>query len=153
MRTWDPFRDMEALRRELDRALTTYAPSGAAAQNGGAFLPGRSARAYPLVNLSEDSDNVYLEALAPGIDPDSLNLTVVRTTLTISGEKLSPSGVAAEAFHRSERSGGKFVRSIDLPVEVNSDKVKAQYNNGLLMITMPKAEAAKPRQIKVAVAA
>ena|SRR5689334_729411 len=153
MRTWDPFRDMEALRRELDRALTTYTPSGTAAQSAGAFLPGRSARAYPLVNLSEDSENVYLEALAPGIDPDSLNLTVVRTTLTISGEKLSPVGVSAESFHRSERSGGKFVRSIDLPVEVNSDKVKAQYNNGLLMITMPKAEAAKPRQIKVAVAA
>ena len=149
MRTWDPFRDMEALRRELDRAFTNYMPAGG--QNSVAFLPGRAARAYPLVNLSEDADNVYLEALAPGIDPASLNLTVVRASLTISGEKLSPAGVSAEAFHRSERSGGKFMRSIDLPVEVSGDKVKAQYNDGLLLVTLPKAEAAKPRQIKVAV--
>jgi HSP20 family protein len=92
-----------------------------------------------------------VEALAPGINSESLNLTVVRNTLTVAGEKPAPAGVAPEAFHRSERAAGKFIRTIDLPVEVNADKVSARYTDGLLTITLPKAEAAKPRQIKVSV--
>jgi HSP20 family protein len=147
MPVWDPFQEISRIQRELDRI--------AASQPGGkpqaAFLPGRQARAYPLTNLYEDADNIYVEALAPGIDPVNLNLTVVRNTLTVAGEKLAPPAAAAESFHRSERAAGKFIRNIDLPVEVDSDKVTARYVDGLLFITLPKAEAAKPRQISVKV--
>lgn len=147
-----PFVDMDALRRELERMYSqNYGRGGSGGGRQVAFLPGRAARAYPLANLSEDQDNFYVEALAPGIDPQSLNLTVVRNTLTISGEKIAPAGVNAEAFHRSERAAGKFVRTIEVPVEVDSDKVQAQYVNGLLTVTLPKAEAARPRQIQVKV--
>jgi HSP20 family protein len=118
-----------------------------------AFLPGRAARRYPLINLHEDRDQVYVEALAPGVDPASLQLTVVRNTLTITGEKRRVSGeVKPEAFHRSERATGKFVRSIELPVEVDENTVKADYKNGLLVVTLPKAEKARPKQINVQVA-
>lgn len=144
---WDPFSDIARIQRELDRVAAGQPGRGWQA----AFLPARGARAYPLTNVSEDADNVYVEALAPGIDPENLNLTVVRNTLTVAGEKLAPKDVNAEAFHRSERAAGKFVRSIDLPVDVDSSRVTARYADGLLQITLPKAEAAKPRQIKVSV--
>ena len=117
-----------------------------------AFLPGRLARAYPLINLHGDKDNLYVEAVAPGIDPESLNLTVVRNDLTISGEKKRlPGDIKPEMFHREERATGKFVRTITLPVEIDDDKISAEYKNGLILITMPKSEKAKPKQIQVQV--
>jgi HSP20 family protein len=105
-----------------------------------------------MINLSEDKDAYYVEALAPGVEPDSLEVTVVHNALTISGEKKPLGDVDPQAYHRNERATGRFVRSIDLPSEVDSEKVKADYRNGLLLITLPKAEAAKPRQISVSVA-
>ncbi len=152
--TWDLFREMEALRREVQR---TFEQSGhdcrRPAFGRAAFLPGTAARAYPLMNVSEDKDNLYVEGLAPGIDPASLEISVVRDTLTVTGEKQAiASDVKPEAFHRNERGVGKFARAITLPVEVDGDKVSAQYKDGLLLITLPKSEAAKPKQITVKVA-
>ena len=70
--------------------------------------------------------------------------------MTISGEKRRhPENIKPEAFHRSERSAGKFVRTVELPVEVNADQVKAEYKHGILVVTLPKAETAKPKQISV----
>jgi HSP20 family protein len=114
-----------------------------------AFLPGTAARRYPLVNLSEDADNLYVEALAPGVDPKSLDLSVVQGRLTIHGEKPGLEQVTAEAYHRNERAAGRFQRVIELPVAVDADRVKADYKDGLLLITLPKSEAAKPKQITV----
>lgn len=152
MRFVDQMREMEALRREIDRAFNTVASGGS--KNGGplAFLPGRSARAYPLLNMNEDKDHVYIEALAPGINPQELNLSIVHNTLTLSGEKPAAHQVPIERYHRNERAAGKFIRTIELPVEVDVDKVQAQYTDGVLKITLPKAVQARPRQIAVEVA-
>jgi HSP20 family protein len=144
--------NMEALRREIDRAFAQFdfrpAPSFHTA-----FLPGRAARRYPLINLHEDQDTVYVEALAPGVDPASLELSVVNHTLTISGEKQRhPEAIKPEAFHRSEREAGRFTRTIELPRDMDAASVKADYRNGLLLVTLPKAERAKPKQITVQVA-
>jgi HSP20 family protein len=152
MAQWNPWQELEAVRRGIDRAFEQvglqlpplFRP---------AFLPGHAAREYPLVNLYDDNDTVYIEALAPGLDPASLNVSVVRNTLTLSGEKPRvTTEVKPEAFHREERAAGKFVRSLELPSEVDENKVKADYKNGLLLVTLPKAEKAKPRQINVQVA-
>lgn len=151
MRRWDLLQEIEALRREFDRLFAGLPVVGSGEVSPIAFLPGRAARAYPLMNLSEDRENLYLEALAPGVDPQSLNLTVHQNLVTVSGEKLAPAGVPQEAFHRSERASGKFVRTVEVPVDVDSDRVQAQYTHGLLRITLPKSEAARPRQIQVAV--
>jgi HSP20 family protein len=150
MAQWNPFLDMENLRRDIDRVFEQFGPENAASQV--AFLPGRGPRRYPLVNLLEDKEHLYIEALMPGVDSQSLEVSVLRSRLTLSGEKIRiPAEVKPEAFHRSERSSGKFVRTFDLPVEVNEQQIGAEYKNGLLMITLPKAERAKPRQVSVKV--
>lgn len=153
MRAWDPFHEVDERLRELERLLAAATSTSAPAESWrrSSFLPGRSARTYPLVNLADDRDNIYVEALAPGLDPQTLEVTAVRNTLTISGQKPSPCNVPKEAFHRCERAAGKFVRTIELPVEVDSGRITAKYADGLLLITIPKAEEAKPRQIQVAV--
>ena len=145
---WNP---MEVLHRDIDRAF-----QNAGFSNGfpfrTAFLPGWAARRYPLINLTQDRDHVYIEALAPGLDPNSIDLSVVRNALTLSGEKRHhPEDIKPEAFHRNERAAGKFIRTIELPVEVDADQVKAEYKHGILMVTLPIAEAAKPKQISVQV--
>ena len=149
MAEWNPFFDMENLRREVDKAFEDYRVAQGPASRV-AFLPGRSPRRYPLVNLLEDKEQLYIEALTPGIDPQSLDVSVLGNRLTVSGEKTRiPPDVQPEAFHRSERSSGKFVRTFDLPTEVNEEKIQAEYKNGLLVIALPKAEKAKPRQVTV----
>ena len=114
------------------------------------FLPALSARHFPLVNVSEDQDTYLLEALAPGVDPSTLKLEVKQQALSISGEKLNPN-VEKDRFHRCERASGKFTRTIDLPEEVDTDKIAAAYKNGILTVTLPKLEAAKPRRVDIQV--
>lgn len=152
MATWSPWNTMEALRRDIDRAFTN---AGLTTEPffRTAFLPGQAARRYPLVNLHEDPDHFYVEAFAPGLDPASIDLAVLRNTLTIAGEKRRHAeAIQPEAFHRSERSAGKFVRTIELPVEVDAEQVQAEYKSGLLLVTLSKSAAAKPKQISVQVA-
>jgi HSP20 family protein len=150
--TWHPLRELETLRRDIDRAFNNVGQTNGPSFRS-AFLPGRAARQYPLVNLSEDRDHIYVEALAPGVDPASIDMSVVRNVLTISGEKRRlPEEVKPEAIHRSERAVGKFVRNIELPIEIDSDRVTAAYKHGLLMVTLPKAAASKPKQINVSIA-
>ena len=150
--TWNPWATMEALRRDIDRAFGNAGIANEPAFRS-AFLPGRAARRYPLINLGEDRDNLYIEALAPGIDPATLDVSVIGNVLTVSGEKRRvPEDIKPEAFHRSERAAGKFVRNVELSVEVDTQGIKAEYKHGLLQLTLPKAAAAKPKQIAVQVA-
>lgn len=146
---WEPFREFDILRREIDRAFDTA--RGRSRRN--AFLPGSNPRSYPLINVAEDGDAVYVEALAPGIDPEKLEINVLRNQLTISGEKVVANGsVGKENYHRSERAGGRFTRGMTLPAQVDADRVSADYEAGILRLTLPKAEEAKPRKIAVSVA-
>lgn len=155
MGTWslDFISDLERMRREMDRFLDEFGTSSWSFPfSRTSFLPGRAARGYPLLNIGEDKENVYVDALAPGVDPKTLSISVTQDLLVISGEKKALlSSVGAEAIHRSERSAGQFTRSMTLPFEVDSGKVKATYQDGLLKIVLPKAEVAKPKQIQVSV--
>jgi len=153
-RSWEPLREIEALRREVERAFEDFGSFGTwrLPFSWVSFLPGTAARRYPLLNLSEDEANVYVEALAPGLDHESIDVSIVGGQLRIAGEKPSiKPEIKAEAFHRNERSAGRFVRTTTLPVEVDAGKVSAEYKNGLLLLTLPKAEQAKPKQIAVKV--
>jgi len=151
--SFDIFEDMERMRGEIDRILDEDRfSSWTFPFSRISFLPGRASRVYPLINISEDKDNIYVEALAPGLEPEALNVSVTGDQLVISGEKKPlPKSVRQELVHRTERSAGHFARSLSLAVGVEGDKVQASYTDGVLKVVLPKVEAAKPRQIAVTV--
>ena len=116
----------------------------------GVVPAGVHARAYPRLNVGEDAERFYIEALAPGVAPGTLEITVEKNTIRIAGQKRGAANdVPAEAYHRSERAVGKFARALALPSDIDAGKVTAEYDNGLLLVTAPKAEAVKPKRIKV----
>lgn len=144
----DPLEEMENLRREIDRVFHVHQPRNLPRFRS-AFLPGRAARSYPLINVYEDAEAVYVEALAPGLDTNKLALSVQSGILTISGEKPALDVPDKAAFHRNERAAGSFKRVLDLKTEIDSAKVSAEYERGVLKITLPRHETAKPRQITI----
>jgi HSP20 family protein len=105
----------------------------------------------PRVDISETSDDIVVRAELPGVNPESINVDLTNNTLTIQGEKKKDDTAEGENFYRVERIYGKFMRSFSLPQRVKADAVKARYSNGILLVTIPKAEEAKPREIKVEV--
>jgi HSP20 family protein len=149
MRYWDVFKELENMRRDLDRVFTSQ-ETWRWPFSKMAFLPGLGARQYPMINISEDKDNVYVEALSPGVNPETLDVSITDDVVTISGEKLAAGdGLDPEAYHRCERAAGKFVRTIEMNTKVEENKVKADYKNGLLSIILPKAESAKPKRVAI----
>jgi len=105
--------------------------------------------AGPALNLWEDENAFYVETDLPGMDPSKLEVTVTEgTKLTVSGERLSDD-VKDVCWHRQERAFGQFRRELTLPVLVDADKVSARFEQGVLKLTLPKSEAAKPRRINV----
>ena len=103
---------------------------------------------FPALNLWEDEQNIYVEAEVPGLTMQSVEVFVVGNELSIRGERREPEMENA-AFHRRERGVGAFSRVIRLPSDIDSEKVQATLRDGVLTITLPKAEAAKPRKIEV----
>lgn len=143
--TLNVFDELNRMQREMDRFM------------GFRRTPRRrvtrAARSWPSININEDADNLYVDALAPGVNPESLDVSMTGDQLTISGEKKAlPEGISAEKIHRNERACGRFVRTVTLPSEVDSGRIEASYRSGLLKVTLPKAEAAKPKKIQVSVA-
>jgi HSP20 family protein len=147
----NPFAEIDALRRAIDRSFESFWSDRMPRTWRTAFLPAQGPRQYPLVNISEDDENLYIEALAPGVDPKTLDLTVLDGTLVLKGEKPGLAQISADAYHRNERAAGRFVREIALISAVDADKIQANYKHGLLLITLPKSAAAKPKQIAVTV--
>ncbi|MDR1728702.1 MAG: Hsp20/alpha crystallin family protein [Acidobacteriota bacterium] len=148
---FDFFENMARMRRELDHILGAGGEAWSFPFSSVSFLPGRASRAYPLMNISEDKDNFYVDALAPGLATETLNVSVSGDQLVISGEKKPlPKSVKSEFLHRSERSAGQFSRSLTLSAPVEGERVEASYADGVLKVKLPKVEAAKPRQIQVA---
>lgn len=148
MATWNMYREMENLRREIDEAFRGFGGRGLF---GSAFHSGKGFRRQPPMNLCGDAENLYVEVLVPGIEPEKLDLTVHENVLTVSGERAVVED-KDRSWHRRERDNGKFVRTLELPVDVDAEHVKAGCKNGVLTITLPKAAAARPRKINVDVA-
>lgn len=149
MRQWDIIKEMERLHRDLDGVFRDF---GFDRLLGPAFEPGVGLRDYPRINLREDADNLYVEALLPGVDPAQVELNLLGDTLTISGERAAEDDAGeGRTWHRRERGLGKFMRSVELPMTIDPEKIKAEARHGLLRITLPKAAAAKPKKISVKV--
>lgn len=110
---------------------------------------GRPIPGGPALSLWADEQNVYAEADLPAMDPAKIEVTVTEgNQLTIQGERSAPEASGA-VWVRQERPFGRFTRSVTLPVMVDADKVDARYEDGVLRLTLPKSEAAKPRKITV----
>lgn len=103
----------------------------------------------PAVDIYEDEHNIVLTAETPGVEEKDLNISVENGVLTISGERKMDNEEKQDNFHRIERSYGRFTRSFTLPPTINAEDVKAEFNNGVLKITLAKREEAKPKQIKI----
>src|SRR5215475_1862548 len=104
----------------------------------------------PPVDVYEDEHNLVLKLEVPGVNEEDLNVSVENNTLTIQGERKFEKEEKEENFHRIERRYGSFIRTFRLPNTVDSEKVEAGYDKGILKITLSKRAEAKPRQIKVA---
>jgi HSP20 family protein len=108
-----------------------------------------AAGVLPLINLTEGKDNYYVRAELPGVKGDELDIQVTANNLAISGERKIAAEEEGARYHRREREAGTFSRMIGLPGEVDTDKVDAKLENGILTVVISKAEIAKPKQITV----
>ena len=107
-----------------------------------------AAGVFPPLNVSEDSDHYYVRAPIPGVDPAQLSVSVVNQTVSLSGQQQSPDEPGV-SYHRKERTEGPFRRSVTLPASFDGARVEARYVDGILTLTLPKSEAAKPRRVAV----
>ena len=105
----------------------------------------------PAVDIAETENELVLKADLPDLKLEDIEVRVENQTLTLKGERKFEKDEKSKGYHRIERSYGTFVRSFTLPASVDSEKVAAQYSNGVLTIKLPKKETAKPRQVKVEV--
>jgi HSP20 family protein len=135
----DPVSGLLALQSDLERFL----------RNPGYGLGVSAPGGYPPVNIFDTGEGVAVIAEIPGIDPKSISVSGQAHTLTIGGERRRETSTQASGYHRRERSFGEFSRSIQLPEQLDIDKAAATYDAGILTVKIPKAEAAKPRQIAV----
>lgn len=133
-----PFEDFERIRREMSRFLDSVPGP----------REGRGAGVFPAVNVSQDSSNFYVRAELPGVKANELDVSAFQRTLTIGGERKAAEEEGV-SYHRRERAVGNFSRSVTLPGDFDSEKVQARFINGVLTVTLPKPDAAKPRQISV----
>jgi HSP20 family protein len=134
-RRWDPFRD---LQREMGRIFETLEP-----------LAMRLVRQYPTINLYDVGDRYLLTAPLPGMAPEDLDLSITGETLTLKGERKRAEGVTDESYRRQERPFARWARVMTLPDRVDGSQVAASFAQGVLTVTLPKAESARPRQITV----
>lgn len=109
----------------------------------------KAAAEYPAINVWSGKDDYVLTAELPGIDPAKLEISVVGDTLTFGGSQDFEPLTEGETYHRQERSGGRFSRTLQLPFQINGEKVTAKYDKGVLEILLPRAEAEKPRKIAI----
>ena len=138
---WDPFRELWNMRRVMNRFVDEAfdrGVSGWAPEEWGLAL-----------DVSETADQFIVKASIPGINPDDLEITYNNDVLTIKGEIQSEEESEDNRYHLRERRYGRFARSLSLPTTVEADKINANYEAGVLTLTLPKAEEVKPKRIAI----
>jgi HSP20 family protein len=140
---WEPFRDLVATQDRFNRLF-----NDAFSRAFGESELGTQSWT-PAVDIYETEHNLVLKAELPGVEPKDVEARVEDGTLYLKGERKFEKEVKEENFHRVERSYGSFVRSFTLPGSVDAEKVSAEYKDGILTLTMPKKEEAKPKTIKI----
>ncbi len=137
---WEPMREMMSLREAMDR-LFDDAFTRPMSMSGLSLSPA--------IDLYQTAEDVVVKASLPGLKAEDVNISITSDVLTLSGEFSQESEKKDATYHIRERHSGSFERSLRLPVDIQTDKAKAEFENGILTITLPKAEAVKPKTISV----
>src|ERR1700758_4618278 len=141
---WDPFREFNTLQDRMNRLFRgSFGEGGAQALTTSSFAPA--------VDVYEDEHTVTLKIEVPGIDEKDIDIRLENNTLTVHGERKIEKEEKEENYRRVERQYGSFTRTFTLPPTVEAENVSANYDKGVLKITLPKKAEAKPKQIKVQV--
>ena len=145
---WEPFRDLASLQDRMNRLFD----ESFRGINRGAGEEDWALGAWaPAVDIYEKDGNIVLKAELPGLDPKDVEVRVENNILTLRGERKLDEEVQKDNYHRVERSYGNFTRSFTLPNVVDTEKIKAEFKDGVLRMTLPKKEEAKPKQISISV--
>jgi len=140
---WDPFRDLISIQDRMNRLFEqtlarTREEEGIAASTW-----------MPAVDIYETPDQVVMKAELPGLTREDIEINVRDNTLSLRGERKFEKEVKEENYLRIERAYGSFQRSFTLPATIQQDKIKAVFKDGVLEVSLPKAEEARPKQIKI----
>lgn len=141
---WEPFRGANTLQEQVNRLFSDVFERSSQESNLSTWAPA--------VDIAETEHELVVKADLPGVDPKDLDIRVENNVLTIRGERKFEKKVNDDNYLRVERAYGSFTRSFSLSNTVNSEAIKADYQNGVLSLSIPKREEAKPKQIKVNVA-
>jgi HSP20 family protein len=146
---WEPFRDLVSIQDRMNRIFDeAFRGAGRPGAEEDWALGGTWA---PAVDIYEHEGNLVLKAELPGIDPKDVDVRVENNVLTLRGERRFESEAKREQYHRVERAYGTFTRSFTLPSVVDTERIKAEFKDGLLRVTLPTREEAKPKQISISV--
>lgn len=145
LNVWSPFRQLSQLRDEIDRLFDP--PLHALTAGSQQFLNGW----LPSIDIHEQPDRLVLRAELPGMKKEDIEVSLHGDVVTLSGERKEEKSFQGAEVYRAERFLGKFQRSITLPCAVEAGQVQADYVDGLLTVTLPKAEGSRPKQIEVKV--
>jgi len=135
---WDAdlFSEMERLRREMNGLFSNFGQASVSTT-------------YPLMNVYDDKDNILVTAELPSLAKDQVNITFSDGILTVSGKQQPLATTKGMTVVRKERSEGDFEKTLRVPIKIKQDAIKASFGNGILSITMPKAEEVKPKTIAI----
>ena len=151
---WGPLKELEEMRRDMDRLFDEiFSPQQSRRRAWGerpeTVQPG-TALIVPNVEIYDRTNEIVFRAELPGVKKEDIDLSIAKDSLTLKGEIKKEEEVGS-AYYVSEISYGSFSRTVALPVEVDSEKAKATFNNGILELVLPKREEAKPKEIKIEV--
>lgn len=142
---WDPFRDLMTLQDRMNRLFDQTMSRTRADEEEGMTVSTWS----PAVDIFETADSIVMKAELPGVSRANIDIQVRDNTLTLKGERKFEREVKEENYLRIERSYGAFQRAFSLPTVIQQDKIRAVFKDGVLEVTLPKAEEAKPKQVKI----
>jgi HSP20 family protein len=138
---WDPYRELSTLQDRLGRAFGAYGRERDDEMNLSSWAPP--------VDIAEEKDRILITAELPGFKENEIEIQTENGMLSLRGERRFEKETDQKSYHRVERSYGQFVRSFSLPNNVDREKIKATFKDGLLQVELPKREDAKPRTIKI----
>jgi HSP20 family protein len=136
---WEPMREMMTLREAMDRLFDDAFTRPISVNSLGA----------PAIDLYQTDDDVVVKAALPGLKTEDVQISITGDVLTLKGEFKQDKEIKEATYHIKEQRYGSFERNIMLPADVQSDKTKAEFENGILTVTLPKAEQVKPRTITI----